>query len=219
MWATDTSYDLTADGSDIGTGEVDFDDLMDTLDAAFQVVGEAGITSRWSVFIDLTYLKTSDDQTVELNDLGTLRIDTESKQTYVDAAIAFWPWGEAGGFNVYGGIRYTKLDDESKVDLIDPVTERLGVIKFDRDFTDALLGARYRFDLGDNWSLHSRVDYGFADSEGVFQAQAVVRWAVGRQRRHGVMFGYRYKEAEFKSGAIEENYDYKGPVVGFNFRF
>ena len=32
------------------------------------------------------------------------------------------------------------------------------------------------------------------------------------------MLGYRYKESEFEDGGLEEDYEYKGPVIGFNFR-
>jgi len=225
MWATDTTYKLKSDGESIGSGEVDFGDLMDTLDASFQVVVEAGLTeSRWTAFVDLTYLSTSDDQAFSLGNIGTVRLDTDSEQLYVDAAIAFWPWREVSGFNVYGGIRYTDLDDRTTVDLVDPVTVRLGNIRSDRDFTDALVGMRDYFNLGrfglsENLALHIRADYGFGDSEGILMAQAALRWAVGKERRHGLMAGYRYKEAEFKSDSVKEEYEYKGPVIGFNCRF
>jgi hypothetical protein len=225
VWAADTTYKLKSDGEAIGSGEVDFGDLMDTLDASFQVVAEAGpAESRWTAFVDLTYLSTSDDQASALGNIGTVRLDTDSEQVFLDAAIAFWPWRDVSGFNVYGGIRYTDLDDRTKVDLIDPVAVPLGTIRFDRDFTDALIGMRDYFNLGrfglsENLALHIRADYGFGDSEGILMAQAAVRWAVGRQRRQGILVGYRYKEAEFKSDSVKEEYEYKGPVIGVNFRF
>ena len=220
LWATETTYNLKSDGNEIGTGDIDFGDLYDTLDASFQIIAEMGLPNqRWSAFVDVTYLETSDDESFPVQDIGNLTIDSSSEQLYLDAAIAFWPWGEAGGFNIFGGIRYTDLDDESKVDLIEPIAERLGVIRTDRDFTDALFGGRYRFDLNENWSLHTRADYGFGDSEGVFLAEAAFRRVICSKRRNGLMFGYRYKEAEFKSGSLKETYDYKGLIVGFNFRF
>jgi hypothetical protein len=219
VWLTDTSYDLRADGEDIGTGTIDFGELYDTLDAAFQMVAETGRAGgRWSGFVDLTYLSTSDDETVDLGGLGTLRLDSESDQLFIDAAIAFWPWRQAGGFNIYGGIRYTDLDDKTTVDLVDPASQRLGTIRLDRNYTDALIGGRHRFDLAENWSLSIRADYGFGDSDGILMTQAALRWAFGGQRQHGLIFGYRYKEAEFEDDGLEEDYEYKGPVVGFNFR-
>jgi len=82
-----------------------------------------------------------------------------------------------------------------------------------------LLGARYRFDLAQHLSLSTRADYGFGDSDGIFLAQAVFQYAIGKSRQHKLCLGYRYKEAEWKQGGLDEEYKYKGPVLGFNMRF
>ena len=225
VWAVDTTYKLKSEGTNIGTGEVDFGDLMDTLDAAFQIVAEAGLAeSHWTAFVDLTYMSTSDREVMDLNGVGTLHLDADSEQIYVDAAIAYWPWREVSGFNVYGGIRYTDLDDRTKVNLIEPIALPLGSIRLDGSFTDALIGMRDRFNLGrfglsEHLDLIIRLDYGWGDSEGILMGQGVVRWAVGSERRQGLVIGYRYKEAKFEANSVKEEYDYKGPVVGFNFRF
>lgn len=224
LWATDTTYELVADGTPVDAGEIDFGDLYDTLDASFQVVVETGTSDgRWSIFADFTYLETSDDETLDIPDdipgIDTLRVDSESEQIYLDAAIAFWPWGEEGGFNVYGGLRYIDLDDVTTFDVTEPTPARLGKLRLDREFYDALLGARHRFDFSDRWSLLVQADYGFGDSEGVFMTQGLLRYAVGKAQRHGVMLGYRYKEAGFDDSGLEEDYEYKGALMGFNFRF
>ena len=44
------------------------------------------------------------------------------------------------------------------------------------------------------------------DSEGVFQVEALLRYAVGKNRQNGVLFGYRYKEAEFEDERLKEDY-------------
>lgn len=219
IWATDTSYRLKADGSDLGTGNINFGDLVDTIDAAFQIVVETALAdSRWSAFLDFTYLKTSDDESINLPPLGSLQLDTDSEQYFIDAAISFWPSGQESGMAVYGGLRYTDLDDKTVVNLASDGS-RLGVLRLDRDFTDALLGVRYVLEMSPVWSLATKADYGFGDSEGIWQLQAVLRYAVGREKRHGIVAGYRYKEAEFDANRIKEDYEYKGPAVGFNFRF
>ena len=216
VWLADTSYRLRANDQDIGSGDVDFGEIADMLDGAFQVVAEGG-RGRWSGFVDFTYLSTSDDQRTDLPGLGSLKIDTTSEQYFVDAAVAYWPWPDVSGFNMYAGIRYTDLDDRIRIDLVDPET-RLGQIALDRSFTDALVGFRDRFKLVENWALIIRMDYGFGDSDGVFLAQGALRWAVGRERRQGIVIGYRYKDAKLREDDREERYKYKGPVLGFNFR-
>ena len=217
VWFADTSYELTARDQTISAGEVDFGELADALDGAFQVVAEAS-HGRWSGFVDFTYLSTSDAQEIDLPVVGSLRADTGSDQYFVDAAVAFWPWRDVSGFNVYAGLRYTDLDNRIGFDRLDPPV-RLGVIDINRSFTDALIGFRDRFKLAENWALVIRMDYGFGDSDGVFLVQGAVRWAVGGKRRHGIVLGYRYKDAEFDGSGLTEQYEYKGPIIGFNFRF
>lgn len=217
LWLADTSFEFRANGQNIGAGDVDFGELVDTLDAAFQIVAEAG-QGHWSGFVDFTYLSTSDSKRIGLTGLDLVKVSTTSDQLFADAAVAYWPWPEVSGFNVYAGIRYTDLDDRIRVDLVNPET-RLGRFDADRSYTDALIGFRDRFKLTGNWAAIIRMDYGFGDSDGVFLAQAVLRWAVGRERRHGIVLGYRYKDAEFRKGDREERYKYQGPLLGFNFRF
>jgi hypothetical protein len=217
IWLADTSYKLRVDGRDIGEGNIDFGELAEALDGAFQVVAEAG-RGRWSGFVDFSYLSISEKQLVDLDGLGSLRVATNSEQYFVDAAVAFWPWKEVSGFNIYAGVRYTDLEDRIKVDVVESEI-RLGQIKADRSFTDVLVGMRDRFKIAENWAVVMRMDYSFGDSEGIFLAQGALRWSVGRERRHGIVFGYRYKDAGFENSNREENYKYKGPVLGFNFRF
>ncbi len=214
LWATETKVDLTADGTPLGGDRVSFSDLTDMTDTSFQIVVEGGRNkSNWSAFIDLTFLDTSDSSAVP-----AARIETDSEQWFIDAAIAYWPQGEAGGVNLFGGIRYTSLDDE--FEFIDPGTGvPLGTLENDRSFTDLLLGGRYRFVLNERWSLLTRADYAFGDSDGIFQLQALFRYAIGRDKQNGILIGYKYKEAELEDGGIVEDYEYKGPLAAFNFRF
>ena len=210
IWATETKVDLTARGVAVGGGSISFSDLADATDAGFQGVFE-GKRGRWSALLDLTYLETSDRQARQF-----LNIKSESEALVLDAAVAFWPAGEDGGLSLLAGVRYTDMENTYRF-LRDG--QQIAVVKNNRDFTDLLLGLRYMTPLANRWSLLTRGDYSFGDSEGTFQLQALVRWGFGGRMQHGVLFGYRYKEAEFKSGEVKEDYQYKGPVVGLNFTF
>lgn len=213
IWASDTKFDLKAGDIPIG-GEVTFDDLLDTTDASFQLVSEAGIADgNWSAFVDLTYLETSDTYKGRF-----LKVDSESEQWFVDAAIGWWPQGEQHGFNLYGGVRYTDLDDSFHFSLIE-TNRPLRRLDSDRDFLDGLIGLRQLFQVAERWLLLARADYSTGDSDGIYQLQAVVRYGMGKRRQYGLMAGYRYKEAKFKHDGLKEEFEYKGPLIGFNFRF
>lgn len=214
IWATDTNYDLTAQGTPIDSGEITFNDLLDTTDTSFQINVETGREGgHFSGFIDLTYLETSDSYNG-----GLLRLETESEQWFVDAALAYWPGGLGSNLNVFGGIRYTDLDDDYVIKIR---SGREQLIKFGpkREFLDALVGARYRFDLSDRWAVLTHADYAFGGSDGIFVLQALLKFAIGQRNQHGILLGYRYKEAELEEGGLKEDYEYAGPVLGFNFRF
>jgi hypothetical protein len=213
IWASDTKYDLKVGDTPIG-GEVTFDDLLDTTDSSFQFVSEAGREGgNWSAFVDLTYLKTSDDYRGQI-----LFVDSKSEQWFLDAAVAWWPRGEQGGLSLYGGLRYTDLDDRLNFFLSED-RQLLRALTNDRYFFDGLVGVRQFFTLAERWTLLAQADYSTGDSDGIYQLQALIRYGMGKQKQYGLMLGYRYKEAEFEHDSIKEKFDYKGPLIGFNFRF
>jgi hypothetical protein len=212
LWATETAVDLTFRDADIGAGEISFSDLLDVLDAAFMIHVEGG-GGNWSAFGDLTYLKTSDS-----SERTVFIVDSDSKQLFLDGAVAWWPGGGGSNFNLYGGLRHSGFDDRYTFRLaVDntPVGERRST----KEYYDALIGLRYRFDLSERWALLTRADTSFGDSEGTVLLQANLAWAVGKRRQNRVMLGYQYKTAEFTDGDLTLDFDYRGPLAGFNFRF
>ena len=211
FWASDTSLDLTVEDTDINGGvEIPFSDLLDVLDTAFQIHVEGG-KGKLSAFADLTFLETSD--TIER---PVLEIRTNSKQTFIDAALAYWPQGVGSQLNVYGGVRYTEFDDRYDFALgADPLVTR----RSSQDYFDVLLGVRYRFDLSDRWGLLTRGDVSFGDTEGTWLLQGLFAYSVGKRQLNRILFGYQYKVAEFKDGGLNSDYTFSGPMAGFNFRF
>lgn len=211
FWASDTSLDLTVEDTDINGGvEIPFSDLLDVLDTAFQIHVEGG-TGKLSAFADLTFLETSD--TIER---PLLEIATNSKQTFIDAALAYWPQGVGSQLNFYGGVRYTAFDDRYEFTLGEDL---LVSRRSDQDYVDALLGLRYRFDFSDRWGLLTRGDVSFGDTEGTWLVQGLFAYTVGKRQQNRIVFGYQYKVAEFQDSGLNSDYKFSGPMAGFNFRF
>jgi len=210
LWASDTKVDLSFRDANIGNGNLSFGDLLDVLDAAFMLHAEGG-RGGWSAFADWTYLETSDT-----NPRQVLTIDSESKQTFLDLAAAWWPRATGDKFNIYGGIRYSSFSDKYRFRLGDQV---LGQQNSNADYTDFLVGLRYRFDLSERWSLLTQADTSFGDSEGTWLGRADFGYKVGKRAQNRILFGYQYKQAKFKDGDLVTDYSYQGPMLGFNFRF
>jgi hypothetical protein len=212
IWAPNTKVDLTFRDANIGAGEISFNDLLDTLDAAFMINLEGG-RGNWSAFGDVTYLKTS-DKTIR----NVFTIDVDGRQTFVDAAVAYWPSGVGSSLSLFGGLRYSGFDDSYSFTLTANGTP-VGVQSSKKNYTDALFGVRYRFDLSDRWQLLTHGDYGFGDSKGVFVLRGNFAYIVGKRRQNRILFGYQYKDAEFKDGDVTTAFTYHGPMAGFDFRF
>jgi len=211
FWASDTKVDIKLDGSPVAGADISFKDLLDQLDGAFQGHIETG-KNNWSVFTDFTFISTSDSEERTL-----ITIDTKSKQSIIDAVAAFWPGGVGSALNMFAGIRYTKFDDRYR--FYGPNDTLLVERKNKNDYTDALLGLRYRIDLSQRWAILTRGDLSFGDSEGTWQLQGLLAYTVGKRQLNRLMFGYQYKEAEFKDGDLKTSFTYSGPMAGFNFRF
>ena len=210
IWASHTSVDLTLKDSPIGGDDISFSDLLDITDSSFQVHVEAG-KGNWSLFTDLTYISTSDS-----DDSGLIVVDSKSKQTFVDVAAVYWPGGVGAPLSFYGGVRYTGFDDRYSFSIGDtPVGSRRNT----SDYYDALVGVRYRFDLADRWSLLTRGDVSFGNSKGTWLVQGLFAYTVGKRQQNRILFGYQYKQAEFKDGNLKTEFSYYGPMAGFNFKF
>lgn len=212
IWAAQTSVDLTFQDTAVGGGDISFNDLLDTLDAAFMVQVEGG-KGKWSAFGDLTYLDTSDT-----TERTVFTIDAENKQLFLDAAVAYWPAGVGSSFSLFGGMRYSGFEDRYEFRLtIDgtPVASQSST----KDYYDVLLGLRYRFDLSQRWSLLTHGDGSFGDSEGTFLVRGNFAYTVGKREMNRILFGYQYKQAKYKDGDLVTDFTFYGPMAGFDFRF
>ena len=212
IWAPTTTVDLIVRYTNIGGGDIAFSDLVDSLDAAFILQVEGG-KGKWSAFGDLNYLETSDSSSRTV-----FTIDVRNKQTFLDAAVAYWPGGVGSPLNIFGGLRYSGFDDRYEFSLTAngaPVSTQ----RSSSDYYDALIGLRYRFDFSDRWSLQTRADTSFGDSEGTFLVRANFGYIVGQRQQNRVHFGYQYKQAEFKDGDLVSDFTFHGPMAGFSFVF
>jgi hypothetical protein len=211
LWAPNTAIDLTLGNNTIG-GEVSFSDILDTIDAGFMGHLEGG-KGNWSTFADLTYVDASDTTERTL-----IRIASKNTQTFLDLALAWHPGGINEPLSIFGGLRYTGA--ETRFDFVSvPNDTLLGSQRSDSDFYDALFGLRYRFDLSERWSLQTRGDVSFGDTEGSLLARASFVYTVGKQRQNRILIGYQYKQLEFKDSDVTTEIRLQGPTAGFSFRF
>jgi len=210
LWASDTQVDLTFRDTALGGDTITFKDALDQLDSSFMLNVEGG-KGNWSAFADLTWLETSDTE-----QRPVFFLDTDTETTVLDAGVAYWPAGVGSSLSMLAGVRYTSFDNRYRFSLDgNPVTE----VRDNDDYTDALLGLRLIWPVGERWNLVTHADVSFGDSEGTWLARVMLSRAVGKREMNRFLIGYQYKEADFKSGDLRTDFTYHGPVAGFSFRF
>lgn len=212
LWGADTALDLSLrDGAINGGAQASFGDLLDVIDTAFQIQIEGEGGGKWSGFGDLNYISTSDTTRGAL-----LVVDTKNEQTTLDGAVAFWPQGVGSKLNVFGGLRYMQFDDRYRF-----AAQNVPVLELTsrNNYSDVLLGIRYRFELSERWSILTRGDVSFGQSDGTWLVYGLFAYSVGERRRNRVLFGYQYKRMEFSEDRQTTNVTNSGPLAGFNFRF
>ena len=83
-------------------------------------------------------------------------------------------------------------------------------------FSDFMLGARYTWAMSERWGLTLRGDGSFGDTEGTWNASAILQY---KMKRGAWLVGYRYLDAEVKTGGTNTNIAMSGPMFGYGFKF
>lgn len=187
-----------------------FDDIVDKLDGAFQAHVE-GQGDRFGVFADFTYLGLADEG-------NRPRFHTESDlDTRLFEVAAVWNPGAGRfqGLDLFGGLRYIDIDLTAQLEPENPLFPTVR-IDANKTYSDLMLGARYTWAMSDRWGMTLRGDGSWGDTEGTWNASAVVQY---RTQRGAWLFGYRYLDAELESGNSNTRITMYGPQVGYGFRF
>ena len=211
LWGAGIDTELDTHLPPPGTGpEVNFEDLVDGLDGAFQIHIE-GQGDRWGTFADFTYLGLqSSEERAAFDTEGDLDV-----RLFELAAV--WSPGDErfSGLDVFAGLRHVDADLTVEFDPVNPAFQTT-TIDTDASFNDFMLGARYTFPLSERWKLTLRGDGSWGDTAGTWNGSAVVAYAT----KHGAWgFGYRVLTGNFEDDDADLEIRMSGFEVGYGFRF
>ena len=221
--------------------DLDFwDDLVDLIESAGMVSVEAH-KGRWNFFYSFEYNKISDDARTERNfeitippdgptlpvKLGT-KVKVTQKQTYMDFG-ARYDVLQSDTVQLQAGAGARWFDSDLKVKLgnitvIGPGGNEFPVdarqTKLGDDWWTPFVGGRMVAQVGKNWRLRARGDYGYSDSDNSFwMLEAMLDYRINDWG--AVEVGYRYMNIDFDNDSSSDHYDYdmeeSGPVIGFIF--
>jgi hypothetical protein len=225
LWLSDVGMDVAIDSEPVIGADIEFSDLIDKVDAAFQLHFE-GRRGKPGFFVDLTLLSLSDDLTVPGGGPAGLpagsTIDVDITLTIIEGAGFYRVTGQRGGLDVLFGVRNLELDQE--LDFADPAGAPLTKVSLAPSFTDGFLGLRYLGRLpNDKWGYDVRADYGFGDTEGTLNLLAVAHYGFGKTGKYGLLFGWRAMDIEIEATTmgvgVDTDLTMSGPVVAFVIRF
>ncbi len=171
---------------------------------------------RWTVFIDSVWANVSQDGDLSL---GNRLPDSNAEVTFdgniYQAGIGYRVLdGERSFVTVYGGGRY--YDIQSKIKVKGGILPDKIETSTTRSWRDAVFGARWSYDFGEHWTSFALGDYGFGDSESVWQ----VLGTVGYEFSWGtIMGGYRYMNLDYQTDTFKINLALSGPLLGTVFTF
>lgn len=211
-WAASIGTDLRTGKPPLGgnSTETDFDSIIDKIDGAFQVHGE-GQGDHFGMLTDFTYLGLADDK-----DHPRFRTETDLDSRLFELAGVWSPGPDRyHGIEVLAGLRYIDVDLTVVFDPANPIFATSS-FKSGQSYADFMLGARYHWKLSDRWKLTLRGDGSFGDTDGTWNASAVVNYKM----THGAwLFGYRYLSVEVGDSDHHVDITMNGPMVGYGFTF
>jgi hypothetical protein len=214
VWMSDTSIKASINDRTIAEGEIEFPDMIDKVEAAFQGHLE-GYGEHFGFFVDMTYISAQDDSEHE----GIL-VDAEVDTGIVElAAVYNVPGTGLDGLSLFAGARRISVDQKLFLQGVDASGFEHTNSK-DNDWTDLMLGARYGINLPGKWHLGLRGDYSMGDTEGALNLQALIGYRVKFWKISGAtMFGYRYLEFDLEDGGFKSELSMSGPMIGMRFDF
>lgn len=217
---------------------VDADSILDNLDFAFMITGEAR-KGRWLIATDYIYLDfgkaDSAVRSVDFNPgAGPINISTGAANGSAQSSLRGDLWTLVGGYaavegkaslDVIGGFRYLGISARTDWQLNAAVTLPNSTLTFARSgnaeksdsIWTAIVGAKGRAKLGESpWFVNYYADVGGGSSTFTWQGVAGVGYAF---RWGDIVFDYRYLYYSQSGDKLIDNVSFGGFALGANFRF
>jgi hypothetical protein len=193
--------------------DVSVDDQLEQI--GFMFFGEWR-GDRWMAFVDTVWANVSQDADIKVSRLlpesdSEATIDGNIYQAAVGYRLLDW---DRSYLVVYGGGRYYDL--KAEVEAKGGVLPRKIETSTTRSWTDAMIGGRWSYGLGKNWTGFVLADYGVGQSNSTWQ----IFGNIGYNFSWGsVVGGYRYMNLDYDTSSYKINLSLSGPLLGVAISF
>lgn len=205
----------TATGSDI---DITLSDIIENLDFTF--MGHIGARkNKWSFFVDVIYLDIEDDDEVEGRTLALTDLEMTSWILTPSVGYTFLDSGR-WYMDFIVGARYLYLKVDVELETMPPLPNVRSDDSESGGIWDGIVGVRGKVDLNRNWYIPFYMDVGTGDSDLTWQVYAGVAY---KFESFTLDVGYRYLawnwDDDDQGGAVFNDLDVSGPMIGFKFIF
>ncbi len=199
--------------------EVDFKDIMRTLQMGAMLRGEALHRSGWGIMLDYAFMRLSDD--ISLRRGGVT--DATIRQGIMEAFVFHRVVQEPGQLDLYDGLRWWANDLRIRVDpAILPGSRE---VRGSENWIDPVLGGRYAHPLGNRWEGVLQGDFGGFGiaSDFTLSLSAGVTCRIGEQTH--LDFRYKGLWVDYETGTPGNKgyFEYDtlthGPLIGLIYTF
>jgi len=237
-WLTGLNGDITVKGR---TAEVDasFSDLLENLDIAAMLHGEAWWKRKFGFFVDSVYAKLSVDGDIDLPTSGSVDIDDTAKLFLLEFGGLYraGTWDIGSPYNSFvqrakpsvtldllSGGRYWYLKNE--LDIHGPLGVLPSEVNGSKSWFDFIVGGRVGLDFYKKLTFEVRTDvggFGLGFSSNIsWNIVSVIAYELPWYRITPLI-GYRALYDDYSDGSgnnrFENNTWMHGPVIGVAFRF
>jgi hypothetical protein len=216
-WATGLSSTVETPIGDL-EAEVDFDEIIESLDLAFFGAFEAR-QGRWAFIVDGMYADlTTEVETFPAGNFSEGEIETQVGLIggYVTYALVDGPGTR---IDIGPGFRYTDVQVDASADGVDPTPDR--AVSVDGSWTDFVIAARLTQAFSENWYGVAYADIGGfgieESSEITWQTFGGIGYSFGGS--WSGLGGYRYLHIDRDFGPTNVETNISGPFIGLQKTF
>ncbi|QOL25078.1 hypothetical protein LP316_12305 [Thalassotalea sp. LPB0316] len=197
--------------------QVDFDKILETLDAAAMINFKGKHDSGWGFIVDYAFMDLKDDIATPRDGIASARV----RQGVLQVEGLYSQQNNKGTIDYLFGLRW--WDNDYALDLTLPIADKEVRFRRDEDWVDYFIGARWTGDINRNWSYSLRGDLGMGGADFTSSLEGGLLYHFNR--KHSLDIKYKATFVDVDEGTQNQPGYYKydtvthGPVIGYMYQF